>query len=91
MVQAAHTERERIVATMDSERTARDLMTVFAGELGATYDSIYDEYHYMRSGTAMCLAIRLSPRPNSRGIQAVVYIRERGRPRPANTAFAIWL
>ena len=66
-------EAIRIVADLESERRARNLMQVFAGELGAIYDAIRDEYRYTRDGHKMRLALRKSERT---GLMALVYIQE---------------
>ena len=63
----------RIVEDLESERRARNLMQVFAGELGATYDTMHDEYRYTREGHKMRLALRKSERT---GLMALVYIQE---------------
>lgn len=63
----------RVVAEMESERAARNLLTVFAGELEATYDTMRDEYRYTRGDTKMRLALRKTEKT---GLATIVYIQE---------------
>lgn len=64
---------ERVLAEMKSERTARDLMTAVAGELGAIYDAIRDEYRYKVDGSLRRLALRA---PEGTTVRTIVYIQE---------------
>ena len=49
---------ERVLAEFESERAARTLMTIMAGEVGATYDALRDEYRYELHGHKRRLAMR---------------------------------
>lgn len=65
---------ERVVEDLESERRARNLMQVFAGELDATYDTLRDEYQYTRQdGRMMRLGLRMSEKTK---LRTMVFIQE---------------
>ena len=64
---------EKILAVMESERAARNLAAAVAGELGATYDALSDEYRYRRDGGMRRLAIR---EKEGTSLKLIVYIQE---------------